>query len=49
MMTVMVPDLVPPTDEIRGLCTHIAADLHDVRRLVVGSTSFQAGSLRRQL
>lgn len=29
MMTVMVPDLVPPTDEIRRLCVHIAGDLHD--------------------
>ena len=34
MMTIMVPDLVPPTDEIHGLCTHVAADLHDVHRLV---------------
>ena len=32
MMTVMVPDLLPPTDEIQGLCTWIVADLHDVRR-----------------
>jgi HAD superfamily hydrolase (TIGR01509 family) len=34
MMAIMVPDLIPPTDEIRGLCTHVAADLHDVRRLI---------------
>jgi beta-phosphoglucomutase-like phosphatase (HAD superfamily) len=34
MMTIMVPDLVPPTDEIHGLCTLVAADLHDVHRLV---------------
>jgi HAD superfamily hydrolase (TIGR01509 family) len=34
MMTVMVPDLLDPTDEIRGLCVRIAADLHEVRRLL---------------
>jgi beta-phosphoglucomutase-like phosphatase (HAD superfamily) len=34
MMTVMVPDLIPPTDDIRDLCTHIVLDLHDVRRLI---------------
>jgi HAD superfamily hydrolase (TIGR01509 family) len=33
MMTVMVPDLVPPTDEIRSICT-VAASLHEVRDLV---------------
>lgn len=35
MMTIMVPDLLDPTDEIRGLCTLVAADLHEVRRLFV--------------
>lgn len=35
MMTVMVPDLLPPTDEIRALCMLVAADLHEVRRLIV--------------
>jgi HAD superfamily hydrolase (TIGR01509 family) len=30
MQTVMVPDLVPPTAEIRGLCT-VMASLHEVR------------------
>ena len=34
MMTVMVPDLIPPTDEIRDLCAHVAVDLHAVCRLV---------------
>jgi HAD superfamily hydrolase (TIGR01509 family) len=34
MMTVMVPDLLPPTDDIRALCTHIVEDLHGVRLLV---------------
>jgi HAD superfamily hydrolase (TIGR01509 family) len=37
MMTVMVPDLLPPTDEIRALCMVIAADLHEVRRLILDS------------
>jgi HAD superfamily hydrolase (TIGR01509 family) len=34
MMTVMVPDLLPPTEEIRALCTHIVLDLHEVHRLI---------------
>ena len=44
MMTIMVPDLIPPTEEIRGLCTHIVLDLHDVRLLVGGDA---AGDVRR--
>lgn len=32
MRTVMVPDLLPPTDDIRDLCEFIAKDLHEVRR-----------------
>jgi len=35
MMTVMVPDLLQPTDEIRELCTFIARDLNEVRRSVL--------------
>ncbi|MDO9502470.1 HAD family phosphatase [Falsiroseomonas sp.] len=34
MRTVMVPDLLPPTPELRALCHHIAADLHEVRALL---------------
>jgi HAD superfamily hydrolase (TIGR01509 family) len=34
MMTVMVPDLLPPTDEVRALCLHVVADLHEVHRLI---------------
>ncbi len=34
MMTLMVPDLVAPTDELRSFCALISADLHDVRRLI---------------
>jgi beta-phosphoglucomutase-like phosphatase (HAD superfamily) len=39
MMTVMVPDLLEPTDEIWELCTFVARDLHEVggRILAVGS------------
>ncbi len=35
MMTVMVPDLLEPTDEIRALCTVVARDLHEVRSLIL--------------
>jgi HAD superfamily hydrolase (TIGR01509 family) len=31
MQTVMVPDLLPATDEIRALCKLVAIDLHEVR------------------
>ena len=34
MMTVMVPDLVAPTEEIRTLCVAVAADLHGVRSML---------------
>lgn len=34
MMAVMVPDLIPATDEIQGLCIHVAVDLHDVCRML---------------
>jgi HAD superfamily hydrolase (TIGR01509 family) len=34
MMTVMVPDLLQPTDEIRKLCLSVARDLHEVRELL---------------
>lgn len=35
MMTIMVPDLIQPTDEIRGLCTLVVASLHEVRALFI--------------
>ncbi len=35
MMTMMVPDLLEPTDEIRGLCAFVARDLHEVRSLIL--------------
>jgi HAD superfamily hydrolase (TIGR01509 family) len=34
MMTVMVPDLLDPTDEMHDLAVHIAADLHEVREIL---------------
>jgi beta-phosphoglucomutase-like phosphatase (HAD superfamily) len=43
MMTIMVPDLLGPTDEIRGLCTIVACDLHDAARQTDEHTYFQAG------
>ena len=35
MMTIMVPDLLEPTVEIRDLCVHVSQDLHEVRRLIL--------------
>jgi HAD superfamily hydrolase (TIGR01509 family) len=34
MMTIMVPDLLDATDEIRSLCVRIADSLHEVRDLL---------------
>jgi HAD superfamily hydrolase (TIGR01509 family) len=34
MMTVMVPDLLDPTDEMRDKCVHIAESLHEVLSLI---------------
>jgi HAD superfamily hydrolase (TIGR01509 family) len=36
MMTVMVPDLLDPTEEMQGLCVRIARDLHEVRDMLAG-------------
>lgn len=33
MMAVMVPDLLPCTEEIRALCHHVVVDLHQAREL----------------
>lgn len=33
-MTIMVPDILQPTDELRAKCLHVAADLHDALRLL---------------
>lgn len=37
MMTVMVPDLLPPTDDIRRLCIAVAVDLHAVGRMILAA------------
>lgn len=34
MMTVMIPDLLQPTDEISSLCTLVAVDLHEICQLI---------------
>jgi HAD superfamily hydrolase (TIGR01509 family) len=34
MMTIMVPDMLDPTEEMHQLCIRIAADLHEVRELL---------------
>jgi len=36
MMTIMVPDMLDPTEEMHSLCVRIARDLHDVRELLEG-------------
>ena len=36
MMTIMVPDMLDPTEEMRTLCVRIARDLHEVRDLLAG-------------
>ena len=36
MMTIMVPDLLDPTEEMQGLAVHVAQDLHEVRALLEG-------------
>ena len=33
-MPVMVPDLLPATDELRGLCVAVVRDLHEVRAML---------------
>jgi HAD superfamily hydrolase (TIGR01509 family) len=37
MMTVMVPDLLPPTPEIADLCVAVAETLHDVREALAST------------
>jgi HAD superfamily hydrolase (TIGR01509 family) len=37
MMTVMVPDLMEPTAEMRDLSVAVASDLHGVRALIAGA------------
>jgi HAD superfamily hydrolase (TIGR01509 family) len=42
MMTIMVPDLLPATDEICALCLHVAPDLHEVATLIRTATNVPA-------
>lgn len=37
MMTVMVPDLIEPTEEIRSLYNFVARDLHEVRAVLLNA------------
>jgi HAD superfamily hydrolase (TIGR01509 family) len=37
MMTVMVPDLLDPTEEMQSLCVRISASLHEVRELLAAA------------
>jgi HAD superfamily hydrolase (TIGR01509 family) len=39
MMTIMAPDLVPPTAEISALCVCVVQSLHDVTALVASSSA----------
>lgn len=36
MMTIMVPDMLDPNEEMQGLVIRVARDLHEVRGLVAG-------------
>ena len=47
MMTIMVPDLLEATDEIRALCTFVVPDLHAVRGLMLGARHSGRTSLSR--
>jgi HAD superfamily hydrolase (TIGR01509 family) len=44
MMTIMVPDLLEPTEEIRDLCTAVVCDLHEVRHLILAMAIEFSGS-----
>jgi HAD superfamily hydrolase (TIGR01509 family) len=39
MMTIMVPDMLDPTEEMHSLCVRIARDLHEVRELLEAQAS----------
>jgi len=43
MMTVMVPDLLEPTEDICTLCVFVARDLHEVRDLVLAGVNRPGG------
>jgi beta-phosphoglucomutase-like phosphatase (HAD superfamily) len=37
MQTVMVPDLVPPSDDVRALCAAVMASLDEVRHAALAA------------
>lgn len=39
MMTIMVPDMLDPTEEMHSLCVRIASDLHEVRELLAAQAA----------
>jgi HAD superfamily hydrolase (TIGR01509 family) len=41
MMTIMVPDMLDPTEEMHSLCVRIARDLHEVRELLAAQSAIQ--------
>jgi HAD superfamily hydrolase (TIGR01509 family) len=42
MTTIMVPDLLQPTAEVRALCSHVVDDLHEVRHLILAAAASRA-------
>lgn len=46
MMTVMVPDLLPPTEEVRAFCVGIAASLHDIGSALKAASWYARGRPR---
>jgi HAD superfamily hydrolase (TIGR01509 family) len=46
MMTIMVPDLVAPSEEIQALCVHVARDLHEVEELIRAAVQPGLGQMR---
>jgi HAD superfamily hydrolase (TIGR01509 family) len=47
MMTIMVPDLLPATSEMRALCLSVALDLHEVAALIAEHFSLHSLSTQR--
>ena len=43
MMTIMVPDLLEPTNEIRALCTAVVPSLQEVRGLILAAQQVPLG------
>ncbi len=49
MMTVMVPDLLDPTEEMHAKCVHIADSLHEVARLLMRQAHLAAADPKDSL